>query len=80
LVIIDWGSAVKSNHPNAMEFLLRDIGNINRYFSKEFGIEVLDSKALLNALMRRYLNSGGANVDGDGWLIINGKRIIDEIG
>jgi len=80
LVIIDWGSAVKSNHPNAMEFLLRDIGNINRYFSKEFGIEVLDSKALLNALMRRYLNSGDANVDDEGWLIINGRRIIDEIG
>ncbi len=39
LILIDWGSAVKKGHPLFEEFLLRDIRNILRYFSK-LGIEV----------------------------------------
>lgn len=79
LVIIDWGSAVKSNHPNAVEFLLRDIENVNRYFSKELGVRVFNSKALLNALLHRSDSKDNFEVDNEGWLIINGKRLIDEV-
>ncbi len=80
LVIIDWGgSAVKANHPNAIEFLLRDIENINRYFSKEFHVKTLDGKALLNALLRRYEYKGDVRSDEDGWLLINGKKIIEDL-
>ncbi|ADN51641.1 serine protein kinase RIO [Vulcanisaeta distributa] len=79
LVIIDWGSAVKTNHPNAVEFLLRDIENINRYFNKELHVKTLDGKALLNALLRRYEYRGDVKSDEDGWLLINDKRIIDDL-
>lgn len=39
LVLFDLGSAVDFRHPNAQEFLKRDIYNINRFFSKR-GISV----------------------------------------
>lgn len=38
LVIIDWGSAVLSSHPNAEEFLLNDIRNVYRFF-RELGVD-----------------------------------------
>ncbi|WNY24407.1 hypothetical protein MmiHf6_17380 [Methanimicrococcus hongohii] len=38
VVIIDVGQAVTLNHPNAREFLTRDIENIKRFF-KKFGID-----------------------------------------
>jgi len=79
LVIIDWGSAVKANHPNATEFLLRDIENVSRYFSKEFRLKVFDGKALLGALLRRYEIKGEVIGDREGWLLINGKRLIDDL-
>ncbi len=79
LVIIDWGSAVKTNHPNAMELLLRDIENVNRYFSKVHRLETLNGKALFNTLMRRYGYRGEVASDNEGWLLINGKRIIDDL-
>ena len=41
LVLFDLGSAVDLRHPNAKEFLKRDISNITRFFSKR-GIEVDD--------------------------------------
>ena len=41
IVLFDFGSAVESQHPNAKQFLVRDIVNINRFFEKK-GIEVLD--------------------------------------
>ena len=34
LYIIDWGSAVKKEHPMAREFLLRDIRNVVSFFRK----------------------------------------------
>jgi len=37
-IIIDVGQAVTLNHPNARDFLLRDIENIKRFF-KKYGIE-----------------------------------------
>ncbi len=48
IVIIDVGQAVPPEHPNAYEFLRRDIYNINRFFQKEAGLEeVLDPDKLL---------------------------------
>jgi len=41
LILFDLGSAVDLRHPNAKEFLKRDISNITRFFSKR-GIEVND--------------------------------------
>jgi len=39
VVMIDFGQAVLTRHPRAMEFLKRDLENISRYF-KRFGITV----------------------------------------
>jgi len=41
LILFDLGSAVDLKHPNAQEFLKRDINNITRFFSKR-GVEVND--------------------------------------
>ena len=41
LIVFDLGSAVDLRHPNAQEFLKRDINNITRFFSKR-GISVND--------------------------------------
>ncbi len=41
LYIIDWGSAVRIEHPHADEFLLRDIKNVTRFFSK-LGVQTPD--------------------------------------
>ena len=40
LILFDFGSAVNVAHPMAEEFLLRDLSNINRFFSKR-GVEVM---------------------------------------
>ncbi len=37
-VLIDMGQAVTLDHPNAMEFLKRDISNLVRYFRERYGI------------------------------------------
>jgi RIO kinase 1 len=42
-VLIDISQAVPTNHPLAEELLLRDIGNLNRYFSS-LGVKVVDVK------------------------------------
>jgi RIO kinase 1 len=34
LILFDFGAAVSSSHPRAEEFLVRDITNINRFFSR----------------------------------------------
>ena len=46
LVIFDLGSAVDLRHPNAQEFLKRDINNITRFFKKR-GVSVARSKCYL---------------------------------
>lgn len=79
LVIIDWGSAVRNDHPNALEFLLRDIENVNRYFSKELKVDTYDSKLIFNAIIRRAASKNIEEGE-SGWLMINGKRLIDELG
>jgi RIO kinase 1 len=51
LVVFDLGSAVDLRHPNALEFLKRDIYNINRFFNKR-GISVEDSKILFEDIVK----------------------------
>jgi RIO kinase 1 len=40
-VLFDFSQAVSIKHPNASQFLIRDIENINRYFER-FGVNVID--------------------------------------
>lgn len=35
LIFFDFGAAVYNSHPNADEFLIRDINNINRFFERQ---------------------------------------------
>ena len=51
LVVFDLGSAVDLRHPNAGEFLKRDIYNINRFFNKR-GIPVDDPKILFEDIIK----------------------------
>lgn len=46
IYLIDWPQWVGVDHPNAADLLLRDIGNITRYFSRRYGIEVPVDKAM----------------------------------
>ncbi|MDV0444735.1 hypothetical protein MmiAt1_02710 [Methanimicrococcus sp. At1] len=50
-VIIDVGQAVTLNHPNAREFLLRDVENIKRFFRK-YGIEE-ETKSILEQIKQK---------------------------
>ncbi|MFQ5440848.1 MAG: serine protein kinase RIO [Nitrosopumilaceae archaeon] len=49
LILFDLGSAVDLRHPNALEFLKRDINNITRFFSKR-GIPVNDPNKVLQEI------------------------------
>ncbi|RLE66680.1 MAG: serine protein kinase RIO [Thermoprotei archaeon] len=49
-IIIDWGSAVHAEHPNAKEFLFRDIKTIFGYF-KRLGVEVSNPKEFFESLV-----------------------------
>jgi len=44
--IIDCGQAMLADHPNALEFLRRDVKNINRYF-RSVGVEVWSDETVL---------------------------------
>lgn len=46
LVPFDFGSAVDRRHPGAKSFLMRDINNINRFFSKR-GVPVKDAATIM---------------------------------
>lgn len=50
LVVFDLGSAVDLRHPNALEFLQRDINNITRFFSKR-GISVEDPAKIFEGIV-----------------------------
>ena len=79
LYIIDWGSAVKSEHPNAERFLLRDIRNINKYFEK-LGAPTYPEEKLASAIVRRSSHVRRVEIDENGdWLVIGGKTLIEEI-
>ncbi len=47
IVLIDVSQAVHINHPNSMDFLVRDIRNIHRFFYREVGLEIPDPDSLL---------------------------------
>jgi len=49
-IIIDWGSAVHIEHPNAKNFLLRDIKIIFGYFRK-MGVDTADPEDFLEKLL-----------------------------
>ena len=51
LVVFDLGSGVDIRHPNAQEFLKRDINNIGRFFNKR-GVAVEDSEKILGDIVR----------------------------
>ena len=51
LVVFDLGSAVDLRHPNAKEFLKRDINNITRFFNKR-GISVENATALFEDIVK----------------------------
>ena len=51
LVVFDLGSAVDLRHPNAQEFLQRDINNITRFFHKR-GISVENPKKIFEDITK----------------------------
>ena len=50
LVVFDLGSAVDLRHPNAQEFLKRDINNITKFFKKR-GVFVEDPNVVLEDIL-----------------------------
>ena len=51
LVVFDLGSGVDLRHPNAQEFLKRDINNIGRFFNKR-GIPIEDPDELFEEIVK----------------------------
>ena len=51
LIVFDLGSAVDLRHPNAQEFLKRDINNISRFFNKR-GISVEDPITIFEDIVK----------------------------
>ena len=49
-VLIDCGQAILTEHPNAMDYLKRDIGNLNRYFAN-IGVEVMDAGSMMELVV-----------------------------
>ncbi len=50
LILFDFGSGVDVAHPEALEFLIRDINNINRFFLKH-GLKVKDARQVLREVV-----------------------------
>ena len=50
-MVFDLGSAVDLRHPNAQEFLKRDINNITRFFNKR-GIPVEDPNTIFEDIVK----------------------------
>lgn len=44
--IIDWPQYTSTDHPNAMELLERDVGNVVYYFKRKYGLEYDPEQAL----------------------------------
>jgi RIO kinase 1 len=53
IYFFDFGSAVVVDHPNALQFLLRDVRNVNRFFTKN-GIEIFDDKKILKGVSEKW--------------------------
>ena len=52
IAIIDVSQAVDYSHPNARDFLERDVRNINRFFKNEANTDVLSDEEVLEGLFR----------------------------
>ena len=50
-IMIDCGQAMTADHFNAKEFLIRDIGNINRFF-KNRGADIIDPDRILEETLK----------------------------
>lgn len=50
IMLLDFGSAVDIRHPHSKQFLVRDVENINRFFTKR-GIDVIDTDLLIEKIM-----------------------------
>jgi len=46
IVIIDWPQAVSSSHPNALDYLRRDVQNVVRFFARRHGVDYPKERAL----------------------------------
>jgi RIO kinase 1 len=51
IMLLDFGSAVDVTHPNAKQFLVRDVQNVNRFFIKR-GIDVIETTKLVEIITR----------------------------
>ncbi len=49
IMLLDFGSAVDIRHPHSKQFLVRDVENINRFFTKR-GIDVIDTDLLIEKI------------------------------
>lgn len=49
-VLIDCGQALLTEHPNAIDFLERDVKNLNRYF-RHLGVEVIDPEQMIQMVV-----------------------------
>ena len=67
--IIDVAQAVRIDHPNALEFLRRDISNIIRFFDEEVGIDVPDPDEVLKEILGEETlgTEGVREVEDDEW-------------
>jgi RIO kinase 1 len=52
IAVIDVSQAVDYSHPNARDFLERDVRNINRFFKNEANIDVLSDEEVLEGLFK----------------------------
>ncbi|HEU4984717.1 MAG TPA: serine protein kinase RIO [Nitrososphaera sp.] len=49
IMLLDFGSAVDVKHPNSKQFLVRDVQNVNRFFTKR-EIDVIDTGRLVEKI------------------------------
>ncbi|AFH42806.1 MULTISPECIES: serine protein kinase RIO [Fervidicoccus] len=50
--IIDVSQAVHIKHPNAIDFLSKDIGNINRFFKRLFDLKIIEDRELIEEIKK----------------------------
>ena len=66
IYFIDVGQSVEPSHPNGLEFLFRDCGNISAFFSRAgLGDEAMSAQQLFN-----YVTGLGVQADSDQEFII----------
>ncbi|MFP3198326.1 MAG: serine protein kinase RIO [Thermoproteus sp.] len=70
--IIDWGSAVKREHPLALEYLARDLDNIFKFFG--VGLEGRRAASLIAERAGRPFQE-----DEEGWLVVDDRRLYEAV-